>query len=243
MVEQNINILTVGFEGIHRSGKGTQISLLEQRFKDSNVGVVQLRGDGSRSASGDRIGNSISKWWDNHRSRFEVEGKRMEWWNLGADRLARELVVWRKRLIKDYLESKGYEQGLIILDRSIISRALVLISGGEIQEGQVLTPNNLYSSRVNANKVTPDIIFELFAPKSIVEERLNAGEGDNFKKKGVIEREFETYYRIKNYFDMPIRRKIVSVDSSQSPSSIHDFVFETIKERFPRFIDNSLLKK
>lgn len=241
MSDHETSILTIAFEGIHRAGKGTQMSILEQRLKDSTVGVVQLRGDGSRSAFGDRIGDCESQWWKDQNGRFTTKSHRIEWWNSSADRLARELVIWRKRWMKHYLILNGYDQGLLILDRSIISRAAVLISGGMVHEWQTLAQNDLYSPKVNSKYVIPDIIFELFAPKSVIEERLRAGQ-ENVFKRDMINREFKSYYQAKDRLGYSIRERVVTVNSDQDPYLVHGIVTKSITERFPWFAKDTLLR-
>lgn len=45
-------IFSLGFEGAHRSGKGTQIELLSRSLEDKRIPFLIVRGDGSRPNKG-----------------------------------------------------------------------------------------------------------------------------------------------------------------------------------------------
>lgn len=54
-------IISLGFEGSHRSGKGTQIEIIAERLKEIDLPFLVVRGDGSRPNKGNDPGDPYSK--------------------------------------------------------------------------------------------------------------------------------------------------------------------------------------
>jgi len=69
-------ISVVAIEGLHNSGKSTQIAGLYSNLKKDGILVVVLRGHGFRSGVGLDIGDPISSWWQRNYPLFIEAGKK-----------------------------------------------------------------------------------------------------------------------------------------------------------------------
>src|SRR5512136_2934154 len=58
-----VEIITVGFEGPNRAGKGTQSTLLRDWLAERAIPSLIVRGDGSRTGSRERPEDPPSPWW------------------------------------------------------------------------------------------------------------------------------------------------------------------------------------
>jgi len=58
-----VEIISIGFDGPNRVGKGTQCVLMQRCLAAHNIPALIIRGDGSRTGTGDGPGNPESAWW------------------------------------------------------------------------------------------------------------------------------------------------------------------------------------
>jgi len=100
----------ISFDGLNRSGKGTQISLLRKGLeKKYNVGVI--RGDGSREGMGNNdYHDLISEWWVNWQKN---QHKSSSDWDDAYKRLSYENDVYINGLSSDTV---------VLMDRCYLSR-------------------------------------------------------------------------------------------------------------------------
>ena len=122
-------ICIINFDGLHGSGKGTQILLLEEQLKNSDVSVLVRRGDGMRSGTGEEVSDPYSLWWQQNILRMRqtgIEGSEsMAAATESSNRLNAELYLARKYFLPNLMRSEGNSHGAIILDRGPISRLFV----------------------------------------------------------------------------------------------------------------------
>lgn len=95
LIMEKPNIISVGFEGPHRSGKGTQIELLSRTLEEKGIPFLVIRGDGSRPNEGIHLGDPVSEWWSFALPELKKENPNLEDWNKSSYHLARELLVFR----------------------------------------------------------------------------------------------------------------------------------------------------
>src|SRR5512136_3014603 len=120
-----VEIISIGFEGPNRVGKGTQCALLRDWLAERAIPSLIVRGDGSRTGSGERSEDPPSPWWQAVNRRLHGLPVNYEEWNLAAYRLARELVVWRDRVLPRLVKAQGQHMGVLLVDRSLLSRTMI----------------------------------------------------------------------------------------------------------------------
>src|SRR3989344_1750922 len=94
----------IGFDGLHRCGKSTQIRMLMQLLASEGIPVYALRGDGRRYGTGLEIHDPFSLWWQRNQSFFENLPEDKDGKKLAIDRAyqrtAREIEYCKRRIMK-----------------------------------------------------------------------------------------------------------------------------------------------
>jgi thymidylate kinase len=161
---ENKKPLIVGFDGLHRTGKGTQAEMLHSAITLHGGRSVVLRGDGTREGLGLHDGDPYSaEWQARSKSVKSPEGNTIEAWNASAYLLVREL--------SERLEEDGDNYDALILDRTVISRAAFLLHRGVGIKGTRFALDDMYPDneklsstvRIDLADSTPDIIFDIHA--------------------------------------------------------------------------------
>ena len=110
------NVISIGFEGSNRSGKGTQIELFSSHLEKMDIPYLVVRGDGSRPNQGKHIGDPISEWWSKILPLLKSpENKDSDLWNYSSARLARELVVFRDRVLPNIAEHNNKPVAVLLV--------------------------------------------------------------------------------------------------------------------------------
>lgn len=117
-------IFSIGFEGMHRAGKGTQIELLKQKLKEKGIPCISIRGEGYRQGSGASPDDPESDFWKKMREQLKRGGD-LNLWNEASYRLARELIVWRDRILSKKIDKVLAPFGVLLIDRCLISNAIL----------------------------------------------------------------------------------------------------------------------
>lgn len=225
-------IVTIGFEGPNRVGKGTQINLLAHYLTNQEIPFLVIRGDGSRSASG-LPGDPFSFWWSEMNKKLRTTA-RLSDWDLAACRLAREMIVWRDRVLLRMMRRPGKEFGCLLIDRSIISRSHVTREAGS------LNPDDLYPQRffarikITYETVCPDIIFSLSASKDVLRARLDPDDPKYDFRKLLIETKSDWYEDVA-MFPEHIQQRIIRVDSTKAQDLVARKILCLLRKRFPMF--------
>ena len=107
-------VFIISFDGLHRSGKGSQIFNLKRYLTYSGYEVTILNGDGSKS-------NNTNFWnvFDNLRHTL-TKSNNQKLWDIAHKNLTKENNLIYDNLIQ--IESKTINKQIIILDRTYISR-------------------------------------------------------------------------------------------------------------------------
>jgi thymidylate kinase len=233
MLVENKPVSVVSFEGPHRVGKGQNIKLLSQYLSEKNIPHVVLKGDGSRSGEGQIEGDPESLYWQKLSSELRNSEVPKEMWNYAAYLLSREFLVWKNVYMPRKLNFSNSHRGLIILDRSILSRTLIPRELTEPSKWSEEIPNTLYKKpdnwkgkQIDLESVTPDLVFSLHAPLNVLLERLDKDDPKyEFRKRNLIDR-YNWYIDSVNYIPKELETIIVSVDTNRQP----DKVFSNIKK-------------
>ncbi len=116
-------VRSIGFDGLHRCGKGTQILLLKDYLQSNGVNSVIVRGDGTRKGSGVSQEDPYSAWWQDRYESFFRDNRTPEENRYLSDlvycRLTREAKSAMHRLERDYIG------GVLLMDRTFVSRWFV----------------------------------------------------------------------------------------------------------------------
>lgn len=116
-------INSVGFDGLHRCGKGTQIRLLKDYLERKRVNSLVVRGDGTRKGLGLTPEDPYSIWWQEHYESFFRENRTLEENKYLSDlvysRLTREARYALRRL------EEGHFPRALLMDRTFVSRWFV----------------------------------------------------------------------------------------------------------------------
>ena len=224
-------IISIGFEGPNRVGKGTQISLLAKYLFLHEIPFVVIRGDGSRPMSG-LPGDPSSLWWSEMNKKLRTTANLIDW-DLASCRLAREMIVWRDRVLPRMIRKAGKEFGCLLIDRSILSRSHVVREAGSLNMDDFYPHRFLKRKTITYETVCPDIIFNLTAPKEILQARLDPNDPKYDFRKLLIETKSEWYSEMVFFFSKEIQDRFIRVDSTKPPDFIANKILTLLCEKFP----------
>ena len=224
-------IISIGFEGQNRVGKGTQISLLTQYLSLHEIPFLVIRGDGSRPISG-LAGDPFSLWWSEMNKKLRTTAKLSDW-DLASCRLAREMIVWRDRVLPQMIRQAGKEFGCLLIDRSILSRSHVVREAGSLNVDDFYPRRFLKRKRITCETMCPDIIFNLTAPKEVLRARLDPNDPKYDFRKLLIETKSDWYAEMLSLLPKQIQDKFIRVDSTQLSDVVANKILTLLCERFP----------
>jgi len=224
------NIPVIAFDGINRVGKGTQINKIKNVLVEVGISFIELRGDGTRDGLGKEEGDPLDFWWQENSKRIRAEGT-TEDWHYAAYKLMVELSQWREK-------ARLLNKKIILLDRSLISRASFILDR-EMNQFGTLEINNLYpvqeERKLKIEDILPDVIFELFAQKEILINRLDKKEPKYGFRLNIIENCYENYYKAKESLSSFIKERIIRIDSSMPIDVVFDNLMEIINTKITLF--------
>ncbi|HEV7951755.1 MAG TPA: hypothetical protein VGO98_00040 [Candidatus Saccharimonadales bacterium] len=220
---ENKKPLIVGFDGIHRSGKGTQAEMLHNAITTAGGRSVIMRGDGTRDGLGLHDGDPYSaEWQARSKSVKSPEGSTVEAWNAAALVLAREL--------DDRLKSETDPYDALILDRTLVSRAGFLLHRGVGIKGTRFTldemyPDNeklSYTAQISLQDTVPDIIFDLHAPSPRkMLDRLDPEDPKYLFRSRNIKGGYDSAMIAAQHLPVEIETKVVTLDALDHPDRVH----------------------
>lgn len=229
-------VISVGFEGPNRSGKGTQIELLVKKLDKINVPYLVVRGDGSRPNEGTHNGDPISDWWAKTLPLLkDPSNKDGELWNISSARLARELMVFKNRVLPRMAEENHKPVAVLLVDRTLLSRTMVPRSQGASNIAEKLYPNN---SKFSASDVCPDIIFNITVDKDTLLGRLDRSDPKYEFRKNLILEKYDWYLDAHEYLPEDLRGRIVPIDGTRTPEEVHHSILEALSDKLPELKDN-----
>ncbi len=168
-------VVTIGIDGLNRSGKGTQLNLLRHYFEDRGIHAVIVRGDGSREGKGFSEGDPKNEWWQGFRQRLsetQTAAQHFACWNDAANVLATELLEWREQLLPTQIKAAGATYSVLLLDRSLLSRLLLVFDERRVLDLETLYSGTYQDAPITWRRVAPDIILTLAANQDTLLSRL-----------------------------------------------------------------------
>ena len=245
-------VRVLAFDGPNRCGKGTQTSSLQEALSRHGIRSVVLRGDGSRPGDGSlRVGDPNSAWWVGMNRSIREPSTPPSQWHRCAYRLARELRLWRSRIFPSQLATLHADYGVLLLDRSLLSRAVVLLAQ-QPQHAHLTTldSNDLYppwasggGRPISLSDVLPDVIFHLRVPADQLLQRLHfpppamASTDPLSRRVGTYDAnklEFRSrlilttshlYKEAPRALPPAVRRRVVEIDGTARPEQVFDEVW------------------
>jgi len=206
-------IKIISFEGLNRSGKGTQLNLARKFLENNIQNVIVVRGDGSREGIGNhKYFDPQSVWWRKWQSN---KNKTVQDWDNAYLVLNKEIENELKKF------RHKYDNGFFLMDRCYISRWFV-----ERQRNK----NTSFDDIINRTKIFPNKYFVLDAPKEIL---LSRQSDDNPKKaqfrRHVVEQWYDlwqdTLYRVQER----LGNSIIRLDATLSKYEINQIVLKNIE--------------
>lgn len=231
-------ILTVAFEGPHRTGKGEQIGQLSEALSEAGIPYLVVKGDGTRPTADDYPIQLDEDWWQEMRGILFKPDSEISDWNKAAYRLARELIVARERILPQLANEMGSNQAVLILDRSVISRGVVdrehLLRGDEEilrDEMRPEGPSGVKKGRkVELTDVMPDLVINLVAAPEELLERLDPEDPKYAMRKQHIEQSSQLYApeRLAEVLPPELMERVVTIDANQDIDLIHQQVLSCV---------------
>ena len=234
-------IFSIAFEGPHQSGKDVQIELLRNELEKAGVPCLSIRGEGYRQGSGVSPADPESDVWKKISKELNDLKNGSDWdqWDEASYRLARELIVWRERILSEKIAKALAPFGVLLIDRSLVSKATLKSLQLKPPPEKIFSNEELYPpelqhrKKVTVDMVLPDLIIELSAPKEVLLTRLNASDPNFDFKRDNIENKYEQYTEAKEHLPDEIKNRIVNINSSEKPEEVYKKIIEEVKRKFP----------
>ncbi len=238
-------IISIGFDGPNRAGKGTQCARLHAWLTAQGVPALIIRGDGSRTGQGDSPGDPLSAWWQAANRWLRTPEASYTDWNLTSYRLARELLVWRDRTLPRQVRAWGQSWGVLLIDRSLLSRTMVLRAMQLPNVAENLYPEAARPKgkgrRLTPSQVCPDVLFNLTAPREILLTRLTPNDPKYAFRKGLIEQTAPWFTDAIEFIPPPLRPRVVNLNAARPVEIIFADILAVLKDRFELFNSSCLI--
>lgn len=226
-----MKIHTYAFEGGHRSGKGSQIEILKKKLEEMGIPCIAIRGAGSRPNTGEAVVDEYSKWWEKVLPLLKAPTASNEDWYEGSRRLAREVIVFRDRVLPRLASRRKSSQAVLLIDRSVLSHMAMIENDPE----QQFTPHQIYGSKdkkgrklPSTNEIFPDLMFYLQADSNTLIERLDRNDPKyDFRKRNIEAHlpKFDTAIK-----DLPpeLQERIIRVNANETTEEIANVIEQIV---------------
>jgi len=225
-------ILTVAFEGLNRSGKGTQLGLMRHHLRQCEIPTVTIRGDGSREGLGVDEGDPPSDWWKQFRQREKqqhTEAERFACWNEAANTLAAELLDWRREILPHQVNQQGAPFGVLLVDRSLISRMMLAADANPGFQLDELYSGTWREQPLTWKVVLPDLIFLLQVDQPTLLGRLDRQDPKYQFRRRLIAEKYTLHSHLTASLPAVITAVTHPVDGSATPGRVHQRCLDTLR--------------
>jgi thymidylate kinase len=234
---ERVQISTVAFEGPHRVGKGLNITKLSTYLTHKGTPHVVLRGDGTRPGLGESIGDPPSEYWVKTGQLLRNPDTPKEMWNYASYVLSKELLIWKNVYLPRLIIESSTNKGLIILDRSILSRTMIPRELIEPSEWEREVPLSLYKKPANwkgkpisIDAVAPDTVISLVAPLNTLIGRL---EKDNSKfefRKRLLTSRYDWYLNAADYIPQHLKPRVKEFNTDLPPDEVFEKILTNLQQ-------------
>lgn len=219
----------IGFDGIHRSGKGTQIAKLESDLEQSNRQSITVRGDGTRDGTGESPGDPYDPRWQEWSTYLRSEASTHDDWHASAYEIIHEL--------HDHAISGDHH--LVLADRSLVSRAALMLHSGANPGRKGFTLDDLYpvrervleERRVDILRTLPDILFYLeVKDPEVVMSRLDPSDPKYEFRSRNIQITFEDYRNATKVLPREVKDRLCPIDAALEEEMVYQKISYTLGE-------------
>lgn len=182
---------------------------------------------------GGHLGDPVSQWWADFLPELTKEDTKLEDWNQSSYRLARELVVFRDRILPRICQETSSELAVLLIDRSIISRTMIPRElNPNLTEYDLYPPSDVKGG-ISTEKVCPDIVFNFIADTEILLSRLDLEDPKYAIRKRNIENKATWYKEAVQFIPENLRDRIINIDASASPEYIKRAIQDILIDKIP----------
>ena len=228
-------IITIGLDGPNRVGKGTQAKLIQQWFQSQQIPALIIRGAGTRPGLGQEKGDPESAWWQSVNQWIRTPKATYHDWDMTSARLARELLIWRDRILPRCAQKNERQTAVLIIDRTLLSRTITLRLRAETNIADKLYPPEAFGKRqpITSVEVCPDILFQLLAPKELLLSRLEPNDPKYAFRKRLIETTTDYFYDAEQFIPTQLQKRIKKLDASLSIGQLFSHILDHLKSSSP----------
>ncbi|OHA59425.1 MAG: hypothetical protein A2589_00960 [Candidatus Vogelbacteria bacterium RIFOXYD1_FULL_46_19] len=233
-------ISVVAIEGLHNSGKSTQIADLYSNLKKEGIFVVVLRGHGFRSGTGLDINDPVSSWWQKHYPLFMEAGQKgresfMEAEARATNKLYQELFDIKNNLLEKMKKNK-FGRAVILLDRSIVSRLFIWHGHSKNPNFKDLLSFTYKNTHNKETKIMPipDLLIVLnVSQKLLLKRNKNKSERKDkilLNKKIILSR-YQDYIKLINNLPKNIKERTFIINAGRSKTAVQKEILKLINSQ------------
>ncbi|MFP4424407.1 MAG: hypothetical protein ACLFP2_04205 [Candidatus Woesearchaeota archaeon] len=220
-------IRRISFEGMHRSGKGTQLELFANYLDQQGIPYHIHRADGSRKGLDESIDDPYSKWWQVLRPYLMAVDENGNYdpaiWDIAYRKLAGEIWDTYHTIFPQQLAAQGKDVGYLLLDRSVLSRCFVKRREQEIGLEDMLRFRDLQGKE--RKTIIPNLCFVMQCEKHVLLDRNEQRNGKYEFRKRNIENYYEDFVQTYESVDKELLNLIL-LDADKDPKQIHEQIIE-----------------
>ncbi|MBT4804841.1 hypothetical protein HON71_01585 [Candidatus Woesearchaeota archaeon] len=198
----------ISFDGLNRSGKGTQISKMKEHLESLSVPVGVLRGDGSRPGKGlDNFTDPSSDWWKIWQAN---NNKNYQDWNLAYQVLSNE----NEDKYASFISTNP--EGVLLMDRCYLSRWFMLRQQDK---------DTKFEDAFLSTNLHPEQYFVIDVPKDVLLERVSDDDytKTEFRRENV-RRGYDLWQDTINRAEDYLKEKMIRLDGTKSPDKLHNII-------------------
>ncbi len=231
-------ISVVAIEGLHNSGKSTQIAGLYSNLKKEGILVVVLRGHGFRSGVGLDIGDPISSWWQRNYPLFIEAGKKggdffMDSESKAANKLYQEFFDIKYSLSQK-MKRLGFNKAMILLDRSVVSRLFIWQGHSKNPNYKDLLSFTYKNTHDKKTKIMPipDLLIVLNVSQRVLLKR-NKDKSERKDKillnERIILNRYQDYVELINNLPKDIQERTFIINAGKSKTAVQKEILKLIR--------------
>lgn len=238
-----MTITTIAFDGIHRSGKWTQLSLIKEKLEEIGIPTLTMRWEYYRYGSGE---NDIT---DPHSTRRQ-EQRYTENYDQKSNRLNRELRYLYQKKLKQYLIDNKLDNLVILLDRSIVWKYMFNHATNRSNQHTNIIQHGKHNSFID-HVVVPNLIFVLQPSYNAILDRLektktrdkilwdtHENHMRNSYKEEFITNSYHAYYSGLEFIPPHISQNIYHIKSDEDNKTIHNLTRSAVEKILARKANN-----